>query len=138
MDCGSVAECDVLPEYAEWGDVLPLCRLHERVWTLYSSCLALKVCLGFTAIINMREEAADTKTSLKDALFETEWIMFDCVDALLKKTSTDPSEVSLSCWSFAHSKYLVSGEPYSLLILIQTHSSKEREHAMGSICSVLH
>ncbi len=35
------------------------------------------------------------ETNLQDALYETEWILFDCVEALLKKTAVDPQDVCL-------------------------------------------
>ena len=35
------------------------------------------------------------KTSLKAAMDETEMVIFDCVDNLLKKTGVSPSEVCI-------------------------------------------
>jgi FAE1/Type III polyketide synthase-like protein len=43
--------------------------------------------------MRMGKAGAKIETSLQDALYETEWIMFDCVDALLNKTGVDPKEV---------------------------------------------
>jgi hypothetical protein len=51
---------------------------------------------GCAAIIDMGRPGAKEETLLQDSLYETEWILLDCVGALLKKTGTDPKEVSYS------------------------------------------
>lgn len=33
------------------------------------------------------------ETTHRDAMFETEWVLFDCVAALLQKTGVHPLEV---------------------------------------------
>lgn len=54
------------------------------------------------AILRMNE--GDVKTSLRDSLDETEMIMYEIVDDLLKKTGRDPKEIDAvitSCSCFA-------------------------------------
>lgn len=54
------------------------------------------------AILRMNE--GDVRTSLKDSLDETEMIMYEIVDDLLKKTGRDPKEIDCvitSCSCFA-------------------------------------
>eukprot|EP00884_Botryococcus_braunii_P016482 jgi/Botrbrau1/3517/Bobra.341_2s0044.1 len=56
------------------------------------------------AIMRMGKTGAKLETTLQDSLYETEWIMFDCVEALLKKTAMDPKEIDVvitSCSCFA-------------------------------------
>eukprot|EP00884_Botryococcus_braunii_P016484 jgi/Botrbrau1/3519/Bobra.341_2s0046.1 len=56
------------------------------------------------AIIDMGKPGSKEETLLQDSLYETEWILLDCVDALLKKSGTDPKEIDVvitSCSCFA-------------------------------------
>lgn len=41
----------------------------------------------------MAKPDAPVETTLQDALHESEWILHDCVDALLRKTGVHPKEV---------------------------------------------
>jgi FAE1/Type III polyketide synthase-like protein len=48
---------------------------------------------GHAAILRVCRNKNIEHTTLEDALSEAEWVMYDCIDALLKKTGLHPKEV---------------------------------------------